>query len=326
MVGGILQDRMVRSEFHMRRLAEERHVALETTVAEVARVNSKLTAEIDARNKLEEQLRQRAAELRDANARLQIEVAEHKVTAAKMERFMAELKRSNDELQQFANVVSHDLRAPLSTISGFVELLGLRLTALDVRDAEAEEYARRTTNGVRRMYGMIEALLGYARLESKAGTPRAVNLNAVFEEVLLNLGADIEASRAVVLVPPLPEVWADPNHMVQLFQNLIGNAIKYAREGARPQIEVSCCSDGEWNRFAVKDNGIGFSPEHAERIFGIFFRIDPHGGRDGVGIGLAICKKIVDRLGGRIWAESVVGAGSTFFVNLPVLRLRAPGA
>jgi signal transduction histidine kinase len=317
-VGGILQDRMVRREFQARRLADRRRDELETTVAEVARMNRQLTQEIEVRNRLETQLQRQAEELREANGRLETEIREHKITAVKMERYLAELKRSNDELQLFASVISHDLRAPLATISGFMEVLHGRLQEIGVNDADAEEFIRSSTKGVRRMDGMIEALLNYARLETRAHPPKMVNLNTILKEVRLNLGSAIEFTRAEIVAAPLPEVRADPNHMVQLFQNLLGNAIKYARPKVAPEISIGYRTEGGWHNLSVQDNGIGFDPKYAERVFGIFFRVDPHGGRDGVGIGLAICRKIVERLGGRIWAESQPGVGSTFHFTLPV--------
>jgi signal transduction histidine kinase len=315
--GGILQERIVRREFLARRLADQRREELETTVAEIARVNRQLTQEIEARTRLETQLERQAEALRQTNSRLETEVKGHQATAVKMEQYLAEVKRSNEELQQFANVVSHDLRAPLATISGFMEVLRGRLQEIGVTDAEAEESIQFSTKGVRRMDGMIEALLSYARLDSRARPSRMVDLNAVLEDVRLNMGSAIEFAHATIAAPSLPQVWADRNQMIQLFQNLLGNAIKYARPDAAPLVAVSSRAEGSWHCLSVKDNGIGFDPKYAQRVFDIFFRVDPHSGRDGVGIGLAICKKIVDRSGGRIWAESQPGEGSTFHFTLP---------
>jgi light-regulated signal transduction histidine kinase (bacteriophytochrome) len=228
----------------------------------------------------------------------------------------AELERSNAELAQFASIVSHDLRSPLTSIAGFSELL--QRYYADHHDANATRYITSIMDGVKHMQTLIEGLLTYALVGAQASPPEPVDCTVVIERALTNLHAAIEERGAMVTHPALPTVAADATQLSQVFQNLIGNAIKYCHE--TPRVAISAQRKGaEW-LFSVRDNGIGMDPADAERIFGIFQRAHSAAEYPGTGIGLALCKKIIERHSGRIWVESCVGEGATFKFTLPVLR------
>jgi light-regulated signal transduction histidine kinase (bacteriophytochrome) len=225
----------------------------------------------------------------------------------------AELERSNAELAEFATVVSHDLRSPLSSIAGFSQLLQGHYA--DHLDAKATTYFTGITDGVKRMQALIEGVLAYAQAGAPGPPPEPIDCAVVVERALANLHAAIAERGALVTHGALPTVAADATQLSQVFQNLIGNAIKYCRE--TPRIAISATREGaEW-LFCVRDNGIGMEAAEAERIFDIFQRAHSAAEYPGTGIGLAICKKTIERHGGRIWAESCVGQGTTFKFTLP---------
>jgi signal transduction histidine kinase len=226
----------------------------------------------------------------------------------------ADLTRSNQELEQFAFVASHDLQEPLRKVSSFSQLLAAQYKGK--LDAEADEFIGYMVDGAERMQTLIQNLLAYSRLGRRGQPFAATDGNVVLKQALDNLQEAIEASGAVVTSDPLPLVLADEIQLAQLFQNLIGNAIKF--HGAiKPLIHVRAESNGtEWI-FSVRDNGIGIDPQFAQRIFVIFQRLHSRHEYPGTGIGLAICKKIVERHGGRIWMESQLGQGTTFQFTLP---------
>jgi PAS domain S-box-containing protein len=233
-----------------------------------------------------------------------------------------ELRRYNDELQRFAWVASHDLKEPLRTVATYTQLLAKRFPG--ALDGEAAEFTRYVVDGVDRMRQLIDDLLTYSRLINARGeTTRLISSQAALEWALMGLQPAIQESGAEVTFEELPVVFADPVQLGQLFQNLIGNAIKY-RSAERPRIHLSAGRTGEEWTFRVRDNGIGIDPAYRERIFGVFKRLH---GREypGTGIGLAICKKIVESHGGRIWVESRQGQGATFFFTLPAMDREAPG-
>jgi signal transduction histidine kinase/HAMP domain-containing protein len=250
-------------------------------------------------------------ELRALNATLEMRIAER--TAALEER-ASELKRSNEELEAFAYVASHDLQEPLRAMASYAQLLK-RLLGGQI-SSDADLYIGHVLEGAARMRALINALLDYSRVGRRALDLRATPLESVFDTAMADLSTTISESGAQVTRSPLPVLAADPVQLGQLFRNLITNAIKFRRDDA-PVIDVSAeLVDDQW-RFAVRDNGIGIDPKHHERIFIIFQRL--HGrDRAGTGIGLAVCKKIVERHGGRIWVESESGKGSAFFFTLPV--------
>jgi light-regulated signal transduction histidine kinase (bacteriophytochrome) len=226
----------------------------------------------------------------------------------------AELQRSNEALQQFAYSASHDLQEPLRMISSYTQLLARRYR--ERFDGEAQEFIDYVVEGTNRMSQLIKDLLAFSRAGSaSAAAPESIEMMPLIARAIRNLEAAFEESGAVLTTDEFPVVTGRPTGLAQVLQNLIGNAIKY-RGPQQPRIHVSSDqSDDEWI-FCVADNGLGFEPAQAERIFGIFKRL--HGRQyPGTGIGLAICKRIIESGGGRIWAESEPGTGSKFYFTLP---------
>jgi signal transduction histidine kinase len=225
-----------------------------------------------------------------------------------------ELVRSNKDLEQFAYVASHDLQEPLRAVSGFVELLRRNLEKH--LDEKTSEYINFSIDGAKRMQSLINGLLEYSRVGTQGKKPQKVDSKEAFDEALARLQAGIEESGAKITAYNLPTVYFDDMQLMRLFQNLIGNAIKFRGDQA-PEIHVSAIhKDGGW-RFAVRDNGIGIEPQYTERIFMIFQRLHTRKTYPGTGIGLSICKKIIERHGGKIWVESTPGRGSTFYFTVP---------
>ena len=225
-----------------------------------------------------------------------------------------ELERSNQELQLFAYVASHDLQEPLRMVASYLQLLERRYKG--ALDADADEFIGYAVDGASRMQTLLHDLLAYSRVGTRGKPLVPTGSGEVLSQTLMNLKVAIEESGAEVTHGDLPEVLADGTQLSQVFQNLIGNAIKF-RGDRSPRIEISLDrSGGEWV-FGVRDNGIGIDPQYADRIFLIFQRLHTRGEYPGTGVGLAICKKIVERHGGRIWMESELGKGSTFYFTLP---------
>ena len=227
----------------------------------------------------------------------------------------ARLKRSNADLEQFAYVASHDLQEPLRAVSGFCQLLELEY--MDKLDADGREYVGQAVEGARRMQALIQDLLEFSRVERKGQPFQRVDFHSIVEDALQLLATALEESQARVHVEPLPTLVVDRGQFVRVMQNLIGNAIKF-RRGGGPEITMSARRSGEEWIIAVRDNGIGIAPEFQHRIFTIFQRLHTRDEFPGTGIGLAVCKRIVERHGGRIWVESQAGQGSTFFLALPI--------
>jgi len=226
----------------------------------------------------------------------------------------AELARSNADLEQFAYVASHDLQEPLRMVAAYTQLLAERYKGR--LDEQADKFIGYASEGALRMQVLIQDLLAFSRV-GRSGSGRAsVDCKAVMQEVLQTLAPTIKESKATINYPALPKVWADRTQIAQLFQNLIGNAVKF-KGTASPVISVHVeKEDYQW-LFSVSDNGIGIAPEYAENIFVVFQRLHARTEYPGNGIGLAICKKIVERSGGRIWVESQAGCGSTFKFTIP---------
>ena len=225
-----------------------------------------------------------------------------------------ELARSNAELEQFAYVASHDLQEPLRMVASYTQLLGKRYG--DRLEGDAKEFMAFIVDGAARMKQLIEDLLAYSRVGRRAMALKPVKMEAVMARVRTNLRGALEDSAGELTHDALPVVAGDESQLVQLLQNLAGNALKFHGEAA-PRVHVSCAErDGEWE-FTVQDNGIGIEPQYFERIFMVFQRLHDKGQYPGTGIGLAICKKVVDRHGGRIWVESAPGKGSRFHFTLP---------
>ena len=226
-----------------------------------------------------------------------------------LERQAKELARSNEELQQFAYVASHDLQEPLRMISSYTQLLARRYG--DRLDGDAREFMGYVVDGAARMKQLIEDLLAYSRVGTRGRELQATDSGAALTRALANLRAAQEASGATVVHGELPEIVADPQQLSQLFQNIVGNAMKFRGEEP-PHIHVACEQRPDVWVFTVRDNGIGLDPQYADRIFMMFQRLHTKAEYPGTGIGLAICKKIVERHGGRIWVESRPGKGCTF--------------
>jgi light-regulated signal transduction histidine kinase (bacteriophytochrome) len=224
-----------------------------------------------------------------------------------------QLLAANAELQQFAYVASHDLKEPLRMVTGFTQLLKQRYG--DKLDADALEFINFAVDGANRMTQLIDALLAYARVSAQAKSFTAVDPGQVLERTRRDLGPLLSEAGAVLEIGALPVVKSDPLKLGQLFQNLVSNAVKF-RGAAAPRIVISAAAAPEWCTFCVADNGIGIPADARERIFLMFQRLHEAGRYPGVGIGLAICKKIVEWHGGSIWTESVEGEGSRFFFTL----------
>ena len=233
----------------------------------------------------------------------------------KLQVLATELERSNRELEQFAAIASHDLKEPLVTVGGFLGLLKRRYER-DL-DAEANRHIRYALESVERMERLIGDLLQYSRVCTQAKPFQVIDSSDVLEIALKNLAGQLHTKRVFVTHDPLPEIIADSTQIGQLFQNLIGNAIKFCRNDER-RIHISAVRNGKEHIFSVQDNGIGIAPEYTNEIFTAFRRL--HGGDEfpGTGLGLSTCAKIVERHCGRIWVESKPGEGSTFYFTIPV--------
>jgi len=225
------------------------------------------------------------------------------------------LSRSNTELQQFAYIASHDLQEPLRMVSGYMQLLVRRYK--DKLPQDAQEFIAYAVDGVQRMQRLINDLLTYSRVETRQRPLTPVSLTEALREAITNLQMAVAESQAVIVHDPLPTVLGDAAQLMQVFQNLIGNAIKFRTPQAAPHVRISARRVGtEWT-ISVSDNGIGIDPQYADRIFVIFQRLHTTSEYPGTGIGLAICKKIVERHMGRMWVESQAGRGATFLFTLP---------
>lgn len=241
-----------------------------------------------------------------------IEISDRKQNEQALQKLAEELNRSNKELEQFAYIASHDLQEPLRIIQMYLDLLLLRYK--DKLGSDAEEFIHYAQDGSRRSQKLIRDLLEYARIGNKPPEPAMFSFEYALERALSDLQLLIRESGAEITSDPLPSLTADGMQITQLFQNLISNAIKYRTE-QKPRIHVSARKKAREWIFSIRDNGVGIEPQYRDRIFAIFQRL--HKGMDGTGIGLAICKKIVERHGGRIWVESRRGDGSTFYFSLP---------
>jgi PAS domain S-box-containing protein len=245
------------------------------------------------------------------------DITERKQAEAALREAHEELKRSNSELEQFAYVASHDLQEPLRMVSSYTQLLGRRYG--EKFDADAKEFMGYIVDGAARMKQLIEDLLAYSRVGTRGRDFRPVDLGRPLARALGNLKAAIDESGAEVSHPPMPTAPADEAQLAQLFQNLLANALKF-RGPRPPRIRVEVSENDKFLEIAVRDNGIGIEPQYFERIFMVFQRLHNKGEYPGTGIGLAICKKVVERHGGQIRVESRPGEGSAFVFTLPKER------
>jgi signal transduction histidine kinase len=288
-----------RQEFE-RRLAEEKLRLSEERYAETRRLNEEL----------EQRVQERTGALEAANQQLQREICLHQRTAA-------ELMRSNQELEEFAYVASHDLKEPLRKIRIYLQLLEERYRGR--LDDKADQFINHAVDSAGRMQTLVQDVLTYARVGRQGEPAGSVDSGVFFEQALAHVQAAIQESGATITHGPLPLVHAEGTQLVQLFVNLLGNALKFRTEQV-PVIHVEATErDGAW-LFAVRDNGIGIDPQYAERVFIPFERLHSQSEYPGTGIGLAICKKIVQGHGGRIWVESQLGEGATFYFTLPASK------
>ena len=249
---------------------------------------------------------------------LELEVAERKLAEKQLKSYTVELERSNKELQDFAYAASHDLQEPLRKVQAFSNRLENRYA--DVLDERGIDYLNRMQDAAQRMQVLIINLLDYSRVTTQAQPFEPVNLNLIIQNVLSDLETRIEEANGMVFAETLPSIEADGVQMRQLFQNLLSNALKFHRDDVTPIINITVHLDESQNRctIVIKDNGIGFEEAYAERIFALFQRLHGRSQYEGTGIGLAICRKIVERHNGTITAEGVLDEGATFTIQLPI--------
>ena len=263
--------------------------------------------------------------LRQTNELLEQRVAERTAQltaqAETLQRTNDALVRSNIELQQFAYIASHDLQSPLRSISGFLQLLSAEY--LGKFDAQADDWIGRAVQSLKQMQTLIRDLLAYSRVDSHARPFKPVPFRAVFDDAVALLDVAITDTQAEVSCGELPAVLGDRSQLVQLLHNLLGNALKY-HAGDSPRVHVSAEPGQDGWQFCVSDNGIGIEPQYYEKIFEIFRRLHNQQEIPGTGIGLAVCRRVVHRHGGRIWVESEPGRGSRFYFTIPDNRTQVP--
>ncbi len=233
----------------------------------------------------------------------------------KIKRQNQELSQVNEELRQYAYVASHDLKEPLRMIGSYTQLI--ERIYKDQQTEDSQLFFKFVNEGVNRMNNLLDDLLRYATIGNTEAEKRTVKIVDIVEVSIKNLRLSIEESKAVIHYDQLPEVYSINSLLIQLFQNLISNAVKFRNAEAQPEIEIACIEKADLFEFSIKDNGIGIAPEFKKRIFVIFQRLHARTEYEGTGIGLAICQKIVQRLGGKIWVDSESGKGATFYFTLP---------
>jgi len=252
---------------------------------------------------------------REVRFELAVDISLQKQAEIEKQKLFQELERSNKELEQFAYIASHDLQEPLRMVSSYTQLLERRYK--DKLDADATDFINFAVDGANRMQRLINDLLDFSRINTRSGNPDKMDPHRAVGQAIVNLQASIDETRAIVSTEDMPAITADFPQIAQLFLNLIGNAIKF-RSQESPRIHISATTQGDLATFTVRDNGIGIDPEYAEKIFQIFQRLHSKTDYPGTGIGLAICKRIVEKHGGRIWVESAPGQGTAFKFTMPL--------
>jgi signal transduction histidine kinase/PAS domain-containing protein len=301
------------------------------TAVDNARLYQSAQREIKERKLLQEQLlmandvldsrvAERTSQLIDTNEGLEKEIKRREKVESELQENSKNLARSNQELQDFAYVASHDLQEPLRKIQAFGDLL-----ESEYKDSlgEGVEYLIRMRSAASRMSILIQDLLAFSRVSTKPQEVQQVDLKSIVKDVVSDLETSISETDGAVVLSDLPSVWADPTHMRQLFQNLIGNALKFHQDGLPPKVIITVRAQGKNDKFCeihVTDNGIGFDEKYLDRIFSVFQRLHGREQYEGTGIGLAVCRKIVERYGGSIDAKSKLNSGSTFIIKLPITR------
>ena len=231
-----------------------------------------------------------------------------------------DLKRSNEDLQQFAYVASHDLQEPLRAINSFSQLLEEKYK--DKLDTDGKEFLYFITDGAQKMNNLIKDLLLYSRITTHAQPPTYNDLEVILKDALFNLHEAIKESGAVITYDTLPTLKVDKTQFLQLFQNYISNAIKFRRE-IPPKVHIGAKLENNMWVFSIEDNGIGIESKYFDRLYNIFYRLHTKEEYPGTGIGLPICKKIVQRYGGKVWVESELGKGSTFYFSIPIKKSKS---
>ncbi len=298
---------LYRKNEQVRQLNEE----LSHRSQELEILNLKLKNENEIRKRTEEELRQSEEGLKSLNATLEAKVVERTETVEERSRQLAKI---NVELEQFVYAASHDLQEPLRTVTSFLQLLERRNR--DLLDNDSKQFIDFAVKSSEHMRSLINGLLEFSRVNLKEKKFQSVDCNVIVSEILKQLNASIVESGAKVECLWLPEVWGEPMLLGQLFQNLIGNALKFCSERS-PRVEVGAEKrEGEW-LFWVKDNGIGIEPQYFRQIFLLFQRLNNRENFPGAGLGLAVCQKTVELHGGKIWCESEFGKGSRFFFTIP---------
>ncbi len=267
-----------------------------------------------AKDELERRVEERTAQWREANSALEREVRERKHAAEELRKKAEELQRSNKELEHFAYIASHDLQEPLRMVASYLQLIARRYKGR--LDKNADDFIGFAVDGASRMKELINDLLEYSRVGTRGRPFETVDCKQVVQRVLRNVQFTVERTGAEVIVRELPTVVADGGQLLQLFQNLIVNGVKFHGPD-KPIIQIGARDCGEEWEFFVQDNGIGIPPESFERIFQLFQRLHAREEYEGVGIGLAVCRRVVERHGGRIWVESEPGRGAKFYFTLP---------
>jgi light-regulated signal transduction histidine kinase (bacteriophytochrome) len=244
------------------------------------------------------------------------DITDRKRAEKQLKETIEELERSNQELQSFAYITSHDLQEPLRNIASYAQLIERRYK--NQLDEDADEFLDYMIAGATRMKSQIQGLLDYSRVGTRGGEFKEFSAEDALNNALSNLQSSIEECNAEITHDPLPAIIADESQITRVFQNLIGNALKFRKEGLKPKIHILARKEENEYVFSVSDNGIGIEEKYVDRIFEVFKRLHAIGEYQGAGIGLAIVKRIIERHGGRIWVESELGEGSTFYFTIPI--------